>query len=130
MTLLECVTALALLAAGLAITAEVLATCARHRRDSEKSLAVQLEAANLVEQIAVIPYEELTPSAMQRLQLSPSFRTLLPGAELHVTSTDSPTGDPLHKRLKIEISWPGEEETPRTVSLVTWKYAASSEVSP
>jgi hypothetical protein len=130
MTLLECVTALALLAAGLAITAEVLATCAQHRRDSEQLLAVQLEAANVAEQIAVIPYEELTPTTLQKLQLSPAFQARMPAAELRISSIDSPAGDPLHKRVKIEIRWPGDEEMPRTVSLLTWKYAPLSEATP
>ncbi len=129
-TLLECTVALALLAAGLVMAAEVLVQCARNRQDSEKLLAVQLEAANVAERIAAMPYAELTPTNLQQISLSKSFQAWLPGVQLHISSIDASTGDPPHRRVKIEIVWPGEEETPRTVSLTTWRFPALTETTP
>ncbi len=81
-TVLECTVALAVLAAGLVIAAQVLTVCVENRRHSRTMLAVQLEAANMAEQLAAMSFDEITPSGLDRISLSPTLHDWLPDANI------------------------------------------------
>ena len=65
--------AIALLSVAVIATAQVLAVCARQRMTSEQWLAAQLEAANVQEHIAAMPYEKVSPSTMELVATGAQF---------------------------------------------------------
>src|SRR3954466_16027250 len=97
MTILEAIAALTLLAAGSVFTAQVLATCAGHRLAGQQRVAAQLEAANIAERVALLPYEKLRDTTLQVWSLSPSLLELIPNAKLNVVVSPS-TADGLPQK--------------------------------
>jgi hypothetical protein len=129
-TILECTVALALLAAGSVLVAQVLAVCASHRATSQLTVAAQLEAANLAERVALLPYEKLNDSTLQSWQLSQELLELIPPAKLKVNVVE-PSVDALPQRcVAIKIEWPAADETPTGVSLTTWRFPSPKESAP
>jgi hypothetical protein len=126
-TLLECIVALSLLAVGMVLTTEVLTACAESHRSGEILMAAQLETTNIAEQIAAMEYDEVTQPALDKLTLSPGLQASLPDAKLHLEIFPSATNDLPSKRVRIEINWPGKDETPIAVGLTTWKYRVTKE---
>lgn len=120
-TLIEVTMALALLAAGFVLVAQVLAACARQRQAAGQLLVAQLEAANAVERIAALPFGEVTAAKLGELTLSQEAQAALPGGKLTTTLAESTDG-PRHKRIGVEVAWTAGEERPRSVALTTWKY--------
>lgn len=131
--------AIALLSIAVIATAQVLAVCARQRFTSEQWLAAELEAANGQEQIAALPYEQISPSTLQSWQLSPNSQIILPHGKLQIDVADSRTGEPQSKRIRVEVAWPqfaGDnttastvDEPPLRVELTAWKFPAT-EIAP
>jgi hypothetical protein len=121
----------------------VFTQCARQHLVGEQLLVAQWEAANVLEHLASLRYEEVTPEAVQAVQPSPQLQAALPEAKLHITVTNSAADNstpantaatntaagPPHKRIRVEVTWPAEEDSPHTVSLTAWKYPAASAVA-
>jgi Tfp pilus assembly protein PilV len=130
MTILEVSVALLLLAMGIVLTAQVLTQCTRQHLASEQQLTAQWEAANVLERLAGLRYDELTSDAVKAIEPSHQLRATLPDAKLQITVTDSDRDSstaPPHKRLHVKVTWPAEEGSPHSVSLTAWKYPALSE---
>jgi prepilin-type N-terminal cleavage/methylation domain-containing protein len=127
-TILETIAALALLAAGSVFTVEVLATCASHRSASRQLVAAQLEAANVAERVALVPYEKLTESAVQEWKVSPTLLEQLPQAKLSIAISPSSADELAQKRVAIKIEWPAADETSTGVNLTTWRFAPREEM--
>jgi hypothetical protein len=137
MTVLEVTVALALLAMGMVLTAQVFTQCARQHLAGEQALVAQWEATNVLEHLAGLRYEEVTSEAAQAIQPSPQLHAALRDATLHITVLDSAKDNseiaPPHKRIRVEVNWPAEEGSPHSVSLTGWKFpgsAASGKVAP
>jgi Tfp pilus assembly protein PilV len=139
-SIVEAMATIALLSVAVIATARVLAVCARQRMTSQQWLAAQLEAANVQEHIAAMPYEKVSPSTMELLQLPPSSRAILPHATLRIDVADSKNDEPKSKRIRVEVSWPQFasdgaadstiDEPPLCVELTAWKFPAASEATP
>jgi Tfp pilus assembly protein PilV len=139
-SIVEAMAAIALLSVAVIATAQVLAVCARQRMTSEQLLGAQLEAANVQEHIAALPYEKVSPSTMESLQLAPNSRAILPHATLHIDVADSKNDEPKSKRIRVEVSWPQSggdsaadstiNEPPLRVALTAWKFPAAAESVP
>lgn len=125
-TLVEVCLALCLLAGGFAGTAQLLTACARQRTAVEKQFAAQGEAANVVERVATMPYEDLTPEKLQQLSLSAETQAILPGGKLAIACVDLAEPDVPHKRVAVKVTWPTSAGTERAVQLTTWKYASAA----
>jgi hypothetical protein len=127
MTILEAIAALALLAAGSVFTAQVLGTCAEHRLASQQTVAAQLEAANIAERVALLPYEKLNDTTLHAWNLSPSLLELIPTAKLNLVVSPSTADGLPQKRVAIKIEWPAADEAATGVSLTTWRYGPREE---
>jgi Tfp pilus assembly protein PilV len=86
--IVEAIAALVIVGAGLVGTAQVLIICARQRLSSDQLLSAQFEAANVMEHIAAMRYDQLTPSNLAQLKLSAESQSTLPGGQLRVTMAD------------------------------------------
>ncbi len=87
MTILEVTIALSLLAMGIVLTAQVFMQCAQQHQASEQQLTAQWEAANVLERLAGLRYDELTSDSVKTIEPShqlrppcptPSSKSLLP----------------------------------------------------
>jgi Tfp pilus assembly protein PilV len=121
-TILETMAALGLMAMAAVGTAQVLALCATHRQASEQLLMAQLEAANVQEQIAVMPYDRVTPESVREIKLSPETEAAIPDAELKIDLSQSSSSALPHKRIRVDVAWPAADSS-RSVGLTSWKYA-------
>jgi hypothetical protein len=129
-TVLEVTIALAMLAMGLVLTAEVLTACARQRLAIDQQLLAQLEASNVLEHIAGMRYEEVNSDAVQSIQPSSQLLAALPEAKLLISVRDAGGGNrseegPPHKRISMEVNWPSGDGFPQKVQLTAWKYPAT-----
>ncbi|MBN2475804.1 MAG: hypothetical protein JXB62_14425 [Pirellulales bacterium] len=121
-TLLEVVTAGALLAAVMLLCLQLTAATATGNRALDHRLAAIREAANLMERLATIPWDDLTPQTVQDAQLGEAARDALPGATVQVDLT---TGEdqPAAKRIAVVIGWHERAGQPvAPVRLVAWRY--------
>ncbi len=121
--LLETTVAMAILLVAMLAVAQTVATVARQRRIAEQRALATQEAANLMERIYSLPWDEATEERISELPLSETCRQRLPAASLGVVLES--VGDQVPgKQIRIEISWPdraGNRGTP--VQLTAWKYA-------
>jgi hypothetical protein len=121
-TLLECVVALGLLAAAFTLGAQALGWSAAQRRlADERHIAVQ-EAANCLQRVRHLNWDELTDERLASQKLSSHASELLASAELRVTAADA-GGEPAGRRIHAEVSWVTRHGgTPLQIGLVTWRY--------
>jgi prepilin-type N-terminal cleavage/methylation domain-containing protein len=123
MTLLEVGVALVILATAMVALVQLLSLSARQRRvDDQRSLAL-LELANHAEELAVIPWNELTPENLAKWQPPAELVALLPSARCHAEVHEE-EGPPAARRIGLQIVWTnavGEEVAP--VELTLWRHA-------
>lgn len=125
-TILETMTALGLVAMAAVGTVQVLALCAGHRHGSDQLLVAQIEAANVQEQLAATPYARVTSEAVREIKLSPEAQAAIPDGELKIDVSESASSDLPHKRIRVDVVWPGEDDSARSVGLTAWKYAPAN----
>jgi type II secretory pathway component PulJ len=121
-TLLETTVALGILAAGFVMTAQALAVGGKQRQAAAKLMVAQLEAANTLEQIAAMPFDDVTSATLAKMKLSEEAQATLIGGELFATVENSNNNGPPHKRVHVEVAWPMGEGPKRKVELTAWKY--------
>jgi hypothetical protein len=129
-TLIEAIMAVTLLAAGLAMTGQVLYTTSRLRRDNERRGCALQEAANALEQLRAMPWSELAADEPPQLELSPAGARQLPGGKLALRIVDEPaeTASPLTKRLEVDVSWrPLGGQASSTVSASSWRFSGEDQ---
>lgn len=147
-TMVELLVAGVLLVALTAVCVQMLAVLAGHRRAVEQEQTAIREAANLMERLAAVPWDELTPEGVRDVRLSEEARRALPGGELEISVTSSKFGEPLAgervagdrvagverseppvaqvpgaKRILVSIRW--QDRTGRfvrPVRLAAWRY--------
>jgi type II secretory pathway pseudopilin PulG len=123
MTLLEVGVALVILATAMVALLELLSLSARQRRvDDQRSLAL-VELANHAEELAVLPWNELTADNLAKWQPPEELAALLPSAQCRADVHEE-EGSPIARRIELKIVWTnaaGEEVTP--VELTVWRYA-------
>jgi hypothetical protein len=121
--LMEVVVACGLAAVLMAVSVQMLTLMATQRRDVERRAIAQQEAANLIERVASIPFEQLTPDSLQSLTIDPEVARLLPAAKASLSLAAEPGPTPA-KRVAVEVSWIGvgkRRELP--VRLTSWVFA-------
>jgi hypothetical protein len=92
------------------------------RRQVYAQLTATQEAANLLEQVEALEWNELTAASAAKLQLSAQARQTLPDARLAVR-VDEPSGAPRARRVTASVCWrPQLGEPEREVRLVAWRY--------
>ena len=121
-TLLEVSVALFVLAALTTLCLQFFAAASDQRRQVFAHLTATQEAANLLERVEALGWNELTAANAAKLQLSTQARQTLPDPRVELL-VDGPSGTPPAKRVAASIYWrplPGEPE--REVRLVAWRY--------
>jgi hypothetical protein len=123
--LLEAIVAGALLAVmlGLVLRAMTLGAIERRRTD-HRAIALQ-EAAGAMEQAAALPYDEITPERLARIQLSSKVNKLLPRPALTWTVTQVDASPPA-RQVRLDLTWQDLRGVrPADVRLNYWAYSPS-----
>lgn len=129
--LLEVVVAFGLLAVLITVCLKMMVSTAVGRRAVERRAVALQEAANIIERIAAMPWDQVTPERLADVELSPQVREILPGAAVELKVEASADAGPPGKRVGLEITWTnaaGDSDAP--VRLSYWAYAAGKESSP
>jgi hypothetical protein len=104
------------------MTVKLLGWAALERRTAEGREQAVLEAANVMEQLAARPFDEVTPQLASQCTLPASARAFLTDAELKVEIEENqPGADRSVKRIAIQLRWRdrgGELVAP--VRLTSW----------
>ena len=94
---------------------------ARERQMGRQRQAVLLEVGNLMEQVTLLDWDELTSDRAAKFELSESLRRELPEARLTITMTDD--AEAHARKILIELRWEvaaGRAAPP--VRLAAWVY--------
>jgi len=126
MTLLETVVAAAMLTGVMTVCLQMLSVVAAQHRVIETQETAIREAANLMERLSVVPWDELTTENLQDTTLSEPASRRLTGAELIIDVTDSPITEssaPIDaKRITLSIRWKDRTgQFVRPVQLTAWR---------
>jgi len=126
MTLFEVAVAGALLVAAMVVTFQVTTASATAHRALDRRQAAMREAAGVMERLAALPWEELTPQKVKDVQLSEEMARAVPGASLRVDLAELSKAKPA-RRIAVEVRWPGGPGRPEsTVRLVAFRYPPPS----
>ncbi len=121
-TLWETLVALLVLSALTTLCLQFFAAVSDQRRQVFTQLTATQEAANLLERVEALGWNELTTANAAKLQLSAQARQTLPDGSDEML-VDEPAGTPPAKRVAASVRWrpqPGEPE--QEVRLVAWRY--------
>jgi type II secretory pathway pseudopilin PulG len=122
MTLLETSVALGLAGALLAISMQMFTVAARQQASEERRRAAVREAANAVERLGTVAYDDLTPERLDRLGAALALEDTLPGATLKF-DVEPAEGPPAGKRIVVTVGWTDTGgPIPPPVTLVRWRY--------
>jgi hypothetical protein len=127
--LLEVIVGCSLLAVFLAVCVQLLSVTALERRDIERRAIALVEAANVVERVSAMPYDDITPEKLNEIKLSPDVEQILPGGTARI-SVDEEPGDVQSKRVRVEISWTAGRRSQPPARLTYWAYRPPQGASP
>ena len=117
----EAIMAIVIATAVLAGTAQILALVSHQRRDIDRRSAALHEAGNLMEEIAVIPWNKLTAEDVAALTLSDDCRAILREPRLNITVAAEPAS--AGKHISVEIDWlVGQDQRSLPLRLAAWRY--------
>ena len=128
MTLFEVAVAGALLVAVMVITFQAITTSAAGQRALDRRQAAMREAGSVMERLAALRWEALTPENLnvKAVRLSEEMARTAPAARLLVDVTGAPDVKPA-RRITVEVRWPGGPGRPEaTVRLVAFRYPPPS----
>ena len=120
-SILEMVISLVLLGAMMTMTMQFLAWSVKTHRGAERRQFAAQELANSMEQLAALPWDELTPERAAATRISDQAHAVLEQPVLTVTIASSDS-DPNTKQIAMELTWQNEAgEYGVPVRLTTWK---------
>ncbi len=129
-TIIEVLAAFVLVAAATTVCLNLLVGRAAQRRAIQDQQTALQEAANLMERLSALPWDELGDEAAAKARLSDAARQALPDAKLEVRLTqppdkpaEAPSDEPAAKRITIVIQTEDNRgNRRRPVRLVSWRY--------
>ncbi len=122
MTLIETLAAGALLAVLVLVSAQMFAALSVQQRATLNRQAALHEAANQLERLTVVPWDELSERAVADAQLSAEAQAALPGGELEITLAES-SDLPEAKQISVAVRWQDATGMPAArVELVAWTF--------
>jgi Tfp pilus assembly protein PilE len=129
-TIVEMMVAGAVAATLIAMSVQMLTKTALERRSIERrSIALQ-EAANIVESVAAMSWEEVTAERVGQIRLSEPAQQALGAGILKIVLEPSTSGPPA-RLVRVEITWPNSiGGTDAPVRLTSWVFAPGKAVSP
>ena len=117
----EATMAIVIATAVIAGTAQILAVIAHQRRDIDRRSAALHEAGNLMEEIAVIPWNNVNEEGLAALRLSDECLGILREPRLRITVDAEPAG--VGKHISVEIDWRvGQDQRALPLRLAAWRY--------
>jgi|SRR4051812_22134642 hypothetical protein len=125
-TLLEVVIAAGMLAMLLTTSVQMLRALTNYQRGSERR-AVALEAAQAVsDQVANIPWDQLTAESANKVTIPKQLESYLPGAKLSVSLEDEATPT-TSRRIHVVVNWNGTDgQSSAPVRLTSWAFPERS----
>lgn len=131
--LVEVFVACTILAALFALVVQMVSTTSQERRATERRAIALEQAANLLERISEIPFEQLSVELLDDVALPDDAARLLAENEVRWTVEDQRSELPT-KRVQIELVWHAPHGRPDApVRLSAWVFpdsAASAETPP
>jgi hypothetical protein len=126
-TLWEIVAACFLLSTASLICLQFFAASAAARNALRQRDTALEEAANLMEQCALRPWDELTAATAGELKLSPqAARTL--GVDTAEMKIAAPSDDPSARRITISVGWQDRDGAAGgPVRLVAWRFRSAEQ---
>jgi hypothetical protein len=120
--LVEASAAMLMLAVLTTVCLQFMWAVSDQRRQLFAHLTASQEAANLMERLSALKWDELTGDAAGKLQLSAEARKSLPEAHCELL-VEGPSGDPPAKRIVVNVYWPSQPGGPEhRVRLTAWRY--------
>jgi uncharacterized protein (DUF58 family) len=128
--MVEVIVGCALVAVLLALCVQLLSVTALERRGVERRAIALEQAANLIERVSAMPFEQITPQRLGEIKLAEEVEAILPKAAVTWSVADEP-GDVPAKRVRVEIAWTGlggRAESP--ARLTYWAYPRPQGATP
>jgi len=125
-TLVEVIIAATMLVVLLTTSVQMLRALSNHERASERRI-IALEVVQAVaDQIANIPWNELTTESAKNVSVPKSLNGYLPDAKLTV-SLDEEASPAISKRIHIDLTWNGPDgQAVAPVRLTSWVFPERS----
>jgi hypothetical protein len=120
--LLEVSIAAGLVAVAMVAVAQLMAVAAQQERAWEYRRMAAQEAANALEQVMSLPWDQVTENRVGELALSPDAARRLPVGRL-ACQLEIDAGDLSSKRIVAEVSWKNRAEDRERVLLTAWRFA-------
>ena len=121
-TLLETTLAFVVLSCAFVMLAQFLTAANQQRRLSEQRRLALQEAANVLEHVAALPWDDVTAEKLAAVTPSPALRSAAPAAELKL-QLQADEGPPRAKRVHVEVAWPSAAgRAVEPVGLTTFLY--------
>jgi prepilin-type N-terminal cleavage/methylation domain-containing protein len=121
-TLFEVIIAAAILAALLTASVQMLRAVSIHQRATEHRAAALQAVQAISDEIANIPWDQLTAESAKKVVVPKPLEGYLPGGKLSV-SLDEETAPTSSKRLYVDLTWNGPDGQPvAPVRLTSWVF--------
>jgi prepilin-type N-terminal cleavage/methylation domain-containing protein len=120
-TIVEILVALLLLGTLTAVCLQFFAGVIAQRREQSAELSAAEEAANIMERLAAVAWDDLPKQSGEQFSLSAQLKKVLPEGRVEVKVNDV-TGPPPARRIAATVFWrpqPGEPE--RKARVVAWR---------
>src|SRR3982751_5473492 len=110
-TLFEVIIAAAILAALLSASVQMLHVLSIHQRATERRAAALQAVQAISDEVANIPWYQLTLESAKKVTIPQPINDYLPGAKLSVSLNEeaAPTSS---KRLHVDLTWNGADGHP------------------
>ena len=121
-TVIEMTVSLIVLTVLIGVMTQALLTISHQRRAIQRRQLALQDAANLMEEIMVLPWDDAEKERIRNFQLSDQTNDALPSATLEFDIVDE-AAQPRAKRVTITISWLNRAgQIAKPVKLTAWKY--------
>lgn len=129
-TLTEAMMAFTTLSITMLIAMQLLGSAVSQRREQQRRLTAELEAANAIERILALPWDSLTTKALaEDERWQKRLDGLLANAELHC-EVATEEGTPTAKRITVEVNSTATTDQQSTLArLVTWTFLPGEDES-
>jgi hypothetical protein len=126
--LVEAGAALMMLTVAMTLTVKVAGWVVREQRATDRRQQAISEAANLMERLTAVPFDELTTDSITTLTHAPRAGAAVPGSELSLGMVeDDPVGGAGSKKVSVKIRWRNRaDEWDSPVLLTSWIYRSQA----
>lgn len=129
-TLVECIAAGAILAVLLVVCTQALSRTVIQQRAIANRRAALQTAANAMERVHALAWDQLAPANTQRIARQVSQQEMLRGGRVEITVEESQAAPPA-KRVRVAVFWKEMgEDRERSQLLTAWRYAETTGTGP